>query len=178
MKADHSWIDKHIRQIFKLRIINRNKIKQANLKVVVDAINGAGSIALPSLLEKLGVEVIRLNCESSGDFVHLPEPTPVNLQMLSAAVKRFKADIGMACDPDADRLALIDNTGRPLSEELTLALAVKFVLAKQKGKVVVNLSTSRVTETTAGEMGEKTFYTPVGEANVIEGIRKHKAVIG
>lgn len=178
LDTDDSWIGKHIDQILKLQIIRRNVIKKARLRVVVDAVNGAGSIALPYLLEQLGVEVIRLNCLNNGDFVHAPEPTPVNLEMLAAAVKRYRADMGMACDPDADRLALVDEKGNPLSEEFTLALAAKFVLSKIRGNAVVNLSTSRVTAAVASENGSKTHYTAVGEANVIEGIKKYKAVVG
>lgn len=178
LKSDNSWIDRHIKQVLELDIINRNKIKRAKLKVVVDAVNGAGSYALPEMLEALGVEVVRLNCFGDGDFVHKPEPIQAHLKMLSGAVLKFKADLGMACDPDADRLALVDETGRPIGEELTLTLAVKYILTKKRGKVVINLSTSRVTEDIAREAGAKLYYTPVGEANVIAGIRKYRAVIG
>jgi len=149
---------------------------------VVDAINSAGSFALPELLEEMGVEVIRLNCEGNGDFNHDPEPIPKNLVMLSETVKKYKADCGMACDPDADRLSLVDEQGVPIGEELTLALAVKYVLSKYNGKgkanVVINLSTSKVTDDIARGGGAKVYYTPVGEANVIEGMRKHRALIG
>ncbi len=178
LESDNSWIDRHIKQVLKLDVIDRNKIKRAKLKVVVDAVNGAGSFALPEMLEALGVEVIRLNCLGDGDFVHKPEPIPDNLKMLSGAVRKFKADLGMACDPDADRLALVDETGRPIGEELTLTLAVKYILTRKKGNVVINLSTSRVTEDIAREAGSKLRYSPVGEANVIAGIRKFRAVIG
>lgn len=176
--VDNDWIDKHIKAVLRLKEVNKAKVKRAKLKIVIDAINSAGSFALPELLEKLGVEVVRLNCLGDGDFVHKPEPIPANLRQLGAAVKKFKADCGMACDPDADRLALVDETGRPIGEELTLALSVKHVLKKRKGNVVINLSTSRVTEDMATEAGSKTYYTPVGEANVITGMRKHRAVIG
>ena len=176
--VDSSWVERHIKEVLKLEVINRNKIKKARLKVVVDAINSAGSYALPELLERLGITVIRINCLGNGDFVHKPEPVPKNLKQLGAAVKKFRADCGMACDPDADRLALVDENGRAIGEELTLALAVKLVLTKRNGNVVINLSTSRVTEDMASEAGSKTFYTPVGEANVIAGMRKHRAVIG
>jgi len=175
---DNSWINRHIEQVFKIKKINSRAIKKAKLRIVVDAVNGAGSIALPQLLEKLGIEVIRLNCENDGNFVHQPEPVAKNLTMLSAAVKKFKADLGMACDPDADRLALVDENGQAIGEELTLALAVKYILSKKKGPVVVNLSTSRVTEDVATSFGCKTFYAPVGEANVITGLRGKKAIVG
>jgi phosphomannomutase len=175
---DNSWIDRHIDRILRLKVINKSRVKRAGFKIVVDAINGAGSYALPELLEKMGVKVIRLNCDGDGNFVHSPEPIPANLKMLSTAVKRHKADLGMACDPDADRLALVDERGHPLGEELTLALAVRLILSKKRGKVVINLSTSRVTEDAAREWGAKVIRTAVGEANVVAGIRKHKAVIG
>lgn len=178
LEIDNSWIDRHIDQILELREIDKSAIKRIGLKVVVDAVNGAGSIALPALLEKLGVQVIRLNCDNDGNFVHKPEPVPENLLMLSTAVKKYKADMGMACDPDADRLALVDKDGDPIGEELTLALAVKCILAKKPGDVVVNLSTSRVTQDVALSAGVKIRYTPVGEANVIAGMKKYKAVIG
>jgi len=178
LTTDNNWIDKHISFILKQKKLNLKAVKKAKLKVVVDAVNGAGSIALPGLLETIGVEVIRLNCENDGNFVHKPEPVPANLKMLGAAVKRFKADLGMACDPDADRLALVDENGVPIGEELTLALATKYILSKQKGKVVINLSTSSVTEAIARSMGAKLYYTPVGEANVIAGMQKYKAIIG
>lgn len=175
---DFAWVDRHIKAVVGLPIINKPAIKRRKLKVVVDAVNGAGSDALPRLLEKLGVKVIRINCLGNGDFVHQPEPIPKNLTMLANAVKKHRADIGMACDPDADRLALIDEQAQAIGEELTLALAVKHVLAKKRGQVVVNLSTSRVTEDVAAEAKAKTFYTPVGEANVVAGMRRHRAVIG
>ncbi len=178
LESDNSWIDRHIKQVLKLDIINRNKIKRTGLKVVVDAVNGSGSYALPEMLEALGVEVIRLNCLGDGNFVHRPEPIPANLKMLSGAVRKFKADLGMACDPDADRLALVDEIGQPIGEELTLTLAVKYILSKKRGNIVINLSTSRATEDIAREAGARLYYTPVGEANVIAGIRKHRAVIG
>lgn len=176
--SDNNWIDNHIGQILKLKAVNRNAVKKCGLKIIVDAVNGAGSIALPRLLEELGVEVIRLNCANDGNFVHNPEPIPENLDMLSGAVKKFRADMGMACDPDADRLALVDESGVPIGEELTLALAVKYILSLKPGKVVVNLSTSRVTEDAAIENSSRIYYAPVGEANVVEEMRKRKAVIG
>ncbi|UCD18273.1 MAG: phosphoglucosamine mutase [Candidatus Zixiibacteriota bacterium] len=178
VSADDSWVEQHVRQTVNLPVINRRAVKRARLRVVVDAINGAGSVALPMLLECLGVKVFRINCQGNGDFVHRPEPVAGNLTMLGAAVKKHRADFGMACDPDADRLALVDETGRAIGEELTLALAVKYILSRRRGRVVVNLSTSRVIEDVASEIGVKTYYTPVGEASVIAGMRKHKAVIG
>jgi phosphomannomutase len=176
--SETDWIDKHINRVLKLKAVSRRKIKKAKLTVVVDAINGAGSFALPPLLEKLGVKVKQINCEGTGKFVHEPEPVAENLGQLGRAVKKHKADLGMACDPDADRLALVDEKGRPIGEELTLTIAVRHVLNKTMGNAVINLSTSRATADVARELGAKVYYAQVGEANVVQTMRQRKAVIG
>lgn len=168
----------HIKKTLKLKALNKRAIKKAGLKVVIDAVNGAGSDALPALVEKLGVEVVRLNCEGNGKFPHEPEPIPKNLGQISWAVKRYKADMGLVCDPDADRLALVDSEGKAVGEELTLAIAVREVLQTEKGPTVINLSTSNVTADAARAEGSKVFLSKVGEANVVELMRKKKAVIG
>jgi phosphomannomutase len=178
LKGDNSWLERHIKAVLRLPEINRTRIKRAKLKAVVDAVNSAGSLVLPQLLEELGVEVVRLNCENDGNFVRGPEPVPKNLKMLGAAVRRFRADLGLACDPDADRLAMVNEKGEPIGEEATLALAVRFVMARTVGKVVINMSTSRMTADEAVAAGGKVIYTPVGEANVIEGMKRYQAVIG
>lgn len=173
-----NWVEKHIASVLSLKTVDRAAIKRRKFKVVVDAINGAGSIALPMLLDKLGVKVIRINCKGDGDFVHMPEPIPKHLTQLAREVKACKADLGMACDPDADRLVLVDEKGRAINEELTLTVAVKQVLKSKKGKVVLNLSTSRTTEAVARSMGADVRYSKVGEANVVEMMHQVKAVIG
>jgi len=178
VSTDDSWIEHHIRQLFKLKAVNRPAIRRQKFKVVVDAINGAGSVALPEMLRRLGVQVVCINCKGDGDFVHEPEPIPENLKALGRAVRKHRADLGMACDPDADRLALVDETGTPIGEELTLAIAVPVVLAVQSGPTVINLSTSNVTADAAREAGSKVIYSKVGEANVVEMMHKRKAVIG
>ncbi len=172
------WIGEHIKKTLAQKTVGRTAIKKARFRVVVDAINGAGSFALPEMLEKLGVEVIRINCKADGDFVHEPEPTPKNLSQLCRAVKKHKADLGMACDPDADRLALVDDTGQPVSEELTLTIAVLEVLRKTHGPTVINLSTSRATADVAKAMNSRVYYSKVGEANVVQMMHQKKAVIG
>lgn len=171
-------IERHIKSVLKIGTVSLKKIRRSRFTVVVDAINGAGSTALPVLLERMGVKVIRINCKGDGDFVHQPEPVAGNLEQLARAVRRHKADLGMACDPDADRLALVDELGRPIGEELTLTLAVAYYLLKIKGPVVVNLSTSRVTIDVARMNGCRAWRSPVGEANVIAEMRRRKAVIG
>ncbi|MCP4684822.1 MAG: phosphoglucosamine mutase, partial [bacterium] len=178
METQDKWIEEHIKKTLAIKTLARPAIRRRKFKVVVDAINGAGSEALPLLLERLGAEVVRINCKGNGDFVHEPEPTPKNLTQLGRAVKRHKADLGMACDPDADRLALVDEKGRPVSEELTLTIAVADVLRKKRGATVINLSTSRTTADVARALNSPVYYSKVGEANVVEMMRKKKAVIG
>lgn len=175
---DTSANERHISAVLKLKSISVPKIRRAKFTVVVDAINGAGSSALPTLLEKMGVTVIRLNCKGDGDFFRKPEPVPENLRQLARTVKRHKANLGMACDPDADRLALVDEKGKPIGEELTLGLAVGYYLMKKQGPVAINMSTSRATADIAREAGSEVFLSPVGEANVIAEMRKREAVIG
>lgn len=175
---ENHWVDDHIKKTLAVKTVNCGAIKKRKFSVVVDAVNGAGSVALPQLLEKLGAKVIRINCKGDGNFVHEPEPVPKNLGQLSRAVKRHKADLGMACDPDADRLALVDEKGRPIGEELTLSIAVRQVLKTQRGPTVINLSTSSVTADVALSAGSKLFRSKVGESNVVQMMRAKKAVIG
>lgn len=178
LKSEDKWIDEHIKQTLAQKTVNTGSIKKQKFKVVVDAINGAGSEALPLLLKKLGATVIEINCKGDGNFVHEPEPTAKNITQLCKAVKKHKADLGMACDPDADRLALVDNKGNAIGEELTLTIGVMAVLLKMKGSTVINLSTSKVTEDIAKSLGSKVIYSKVGEANVVEMMRKKNGVIG
>ena len=172
------WIEKHVKKTLALKPVARSAIRKAGLKVVVDAINGAGSTALPMLLERLGVRVVPVNCDGDGNFVRGPEPTPGNLGQLCRYVKKHRADLGMACDPDADRLALVDEHGRPVSEELTLTIAVFEILKRNRGATVINLSTSRTTADVAKALNSRVFYSRVGEANVVETMHKKGAIIG
>jgi phosphomannomutase len=175
---DGRWVENHIREVLKQRVVRRRRIRSARFRVVVDAINGAGSAALPELLERLGARVFRINCNADGDFVHEPEPVPENVSQLGRAVRKHKAHLGMACDPDADRLSLVDEKGRPIGEELTLAIAVRHVLEKTPGPTVINLSTSSVTADAARAAGSRVYYSRVGESNVVDLMRRKKAIIG
>ncbi len=168
----------HLNAIYSLPYIDIEKIRSAKFKVVLDCVNGAGGVIIPQLLEHFGCEVIGLNLEPNGIFAHTPEPVPQNLTELAAAVKEHKADIGIAVDPDVDRCALIGNDGNPLGEEYTLALAVKFVLGKRLGHVVVNLSTSRAIDDIVRYYNCVLHKTRVGEINVAEEMDKVDAVIG
>lgn len=172
------WIDRHIKKTLAVPFVDLRRIKRKRFRAVVDAVNGAGSVALPKLLRRLGATTIELNCKGDGNFVHEPEPVAKNLRQLGKAVREQKADIGLACDPDADRLALVDEKGRAIGEELTLALAVQHVLSKKTGPVVINLSTSKVTERVARDLGAHVHYAKVGEANVVQAMRAKRALVG
>ena len=183
--TDDSWISKHVDAVLTSGFIDVSLVQQRKLKVVVDCVNAAGGVFVPSLLRSLGCEVIELHCDVSGIFAHTPEPLPENLTELAARVKEEKADIGIAVDPDVDRLVLITEKGEPLGEEYTVALAVQFVLqrASQKGNtpnnsVVINLSTTRAVEDIAKHFGAKTYRTPVGEINVAKKMKELNAIIG
>ncbi len=168
----------HIRAILDLDAIDPAVIKKRGFKVVLDCINGAGSIIAPQLLAELGVDVKTINSQPNGDFYRDPEPRPENLADLAEAVRKEGADMGMACDPDSDRLALIDGSGTALSEEYTLALAVDHVLSSVKAPVVINMSTSSVVENIAQKHAVDVFRTPVGEAHVVDKMLREGAAIG
>jgi phosphomannomutase len=153
-------------------------ISTKRYKVVLDSVNGAGGVATATLLNKLGVQLIHLNATPDGQFPHEPEPTEQNLTQLAAEVKRQKAACGFAQDPDADRLAIVDENGKYIGEEYSLALCAKWILSKHSGIAVTNLSTSRMLDDVAAQNNSRVIRTPVGEANVIETMLREKAVIG
>jgi phosphomannomutase len=148
------------------------------LRVALDSCNGAGSIVTPRLIEALGCEVVSIYTTPDGSFPRPAEPTPANLTALCDLVKASGADVGFAQDMDADRLAIVSERGEPIGEELTLVLAVQRVLGRTPGTVVTNLSTTHRLETVAAHVGCRVVRTPVGEANVAEGMRREHAVIG
>jgi len=162
-------IQKHIISCVTLKCINLNRIQKRKFKIVIDAVNGAGSNALPDLLESLGCDVVELYCEPNGDFKRGTEPLPQNLIDLSNAVIKNKADAGFAIDPDADRLALVNEKGIPLGEEYTLVVAAEgYLNEKDKPeKFVVNLSTSIAIEKLAESKGSSVERSSVGEINVV-----------
>jgi phosphomannomutase len=151
---------------------------QTRFKVVLDTVNGAGCVLVPEFLRRLGCTVVTINASPTGRFAHAPEPLPENLGALGRAVRRSRADFGVAVDPDADRVAFVDEHGNPIGEELSLAIATAFVMDWKPGPVVVNLSTSRVSEELARAAGQKFYRTPVGEAHVAAKMRKVNAAIG
>jgi len=153
-------------------------IRAAKLKVVLDSVHGAGGPATAVLLDKLGVECVHLFAEPTGQFPHTPEPTKDNLTGLCDAVAEHGGDVGLAQDPDADRLALVDENGVYIGEEYTLALAAMHVMSKTPGAAAANLSTSRMVDDIAAEHGQTVHRTPVGEANVSLRMRDEQCVIG
>ena len=167
---DQNSILKHVVHIIELSCINLKRIKNQKYKVVIDSVNGAGSKALPLLLEYLGCEVISIHCDGSGQFNRGTEPLPENLGDLGKKVLDNNADIGFAVDPDADRLAIVNNFGQPLGEEYTLVLAAEGFL-KEVGKgqdIVTNLSTTIALEKMAEKNNSKVQRTAVGEINVVK----------
>lgn len=161
-----------------LKLIDVEKIRGRRFKVVLDCNHGSGALLGPRLLEQLGCEVHVLGGVADGRFEHVPEPLKENLGGLCEAVRKLGADVGFAQDPDADRLAIVDNTGRYIGEELTLALCVDYVLARTPGPVVVNGSTSRVTADIAARYGCQFHRSWVGEAHVVTRMKQVNAVIG
>lgn len=155
-----------------------NAIRRRRFRVVADCANGAGAVLLPRLLQELGCQTQLLNANLSGSFAHHSEPVQANLKQLGRRVKEFQADLGLALDADADRLSLVDETGRPLGEELTLTLAVAHVLQKKRGPVAVNLSVSRAIDNLAARYRVPVFRTRIGEINVVEAMLEKGAVIG
>ncbi len=168
--------DIHIAKV--LAIVDEDVISERKFNVVLDSVNGAGGRVTKKLLAELGCEVTAINDEPSGVFAHMPEPTAENLTGLCEAVKTGRAEIGFAQDPDADRLAIVDEHGTYIGEEYTLALAAKYIFSKKTGEAATNLSTSRMLDDVAKEAGCRVIRTPVGEANVAKAMLEHDCIIG
>lgn len=174
---DSEAIDYHIEKVLELPYINAEFIKQKQFSVAVDAVNGAGSIALPRLLEKLGVRVHKLYCEPTGIFPHNPEPLPEHLTEIREFVKKSKCDLGIVTDPDGDRLALVDENGRLFGEEYTQVAAFDFILSKTPGDTATNLSSSRAADDITQKYGNTCHRAAVGEINVVKVMQEKGAII-
>jgi phosphomannomutase len=168
----------HIKATLALPFVDVQKIKERKFKVAVDAVNGAGSFALPRLLEELGCEVVRIHCEPNGIFPRGAEPLQENLGDLGKAVKENKCCIGFALDPDADRCAIVDENGNAIGEEYTLAIAAETVLEREAKPLSINLSTSRMSEDLAEKFGVECYRTAVGEINVSLDMIEHGCIVG
>ncbi|HEX4053112.1 MAG TPA: phosphoglucosamine mutase [Tepidisphaeraceae bacterium] len=153
-------------------------ISSKRYRVVLDSVNGAGCVATATLLSKLGCQLIHLNATPDGRFPHEPEPTEKNLVSLSDEVRRHRAVVGFAQDPDADRLAIVDEAGTYIGEEYSLILCAKWLLSRRPGVAVANLSSSRMLDDVAAAHNSRVIRTPVGEANVVQAMLAHQAVVG
>ena len=172
------YIDRHIEEVLKLKLVDADKVAKANLKVAVDAVNSTGGIAIPALLKKMGVEVIELYCDPNGHFPHNPEPLKEHLTDICELVKKEKADFGIVVDPDVDRLAFIDEKGEMFGEEYTLVACADYVLSKTPGNTVSNLSSSRALRDITQKHNGNYEASAVGEVNVVQLMKDNKAIIG
>lgn len=171
-------MDIHIDEVLNLSLVDVDKIKAANFKVVVDGVNSSGGVIIPKLLKELGVTVIELYCEPTGDFPHNPEPLKEHLTDICKLVVEEKADMGIVVDPDVDRLAFITNHGEMFGEEYTLVACADFVLGKSKGNTVSNLSSSRALRDITEKHDGHYQASAVGEVNVVSLMKKTQAIIG
>ena len=175
---NEAYIDMHIDEILKLPLVNKEAIEKANFKVVVDGVNSTGGIAIPLLLERLGVHAVKLYCDPTGHFPHNPEPLKEHLTDLSEEVVKANADFGIVVDPDVDRLAFMDEKGEMFGEEYTLVACADYVLSKTPGNTVSNMSSTRALSDVTKSHGGSYEASAVGEVNVVELMKKNNAVIG
>ena len=172
------YVQKHIDEVLNLELVDVEAIKQANFKVVVDAVNSTGGIFIPALLERLGVECVKLYCEPNGQFPHNPEPLKEHLGDIAKLVVEEKADCGIVVDPDVDRLALVCEDGSMFGEEYTLVACADYVLSKKGGNTVSNLSSSRALRDVTKKHGGTYQASAVGEVNVVQLMKDSNAIIG
>ncbi|PHQ28499.1 phosphoglucosamine mutase [Leeuwenhoekiella nanhaiensis] len=173
-----AYIDIHIDEVLDLELVDEDAIKAAGFKIVVDGVNSTGGIAIPMLLNRLGVHTVKLYCEPNGRFPHNPEPLKEHLGDICALVKEENADLGIVVDPDVDRLAFIDETGEMFGEEYTLVACADYVLGENPGTTVSNLSSSRALRDVTLKHGGTYHAAAVGEVNVVAKMKEVGAVIG
>ena len=172
------YIDKHIEEVLQLELVDAEAVSKAGFKVVVDAVNSTGGIAIPGLLKKMGVEVVELYCEPNGHFPHNPEPLKEHLEDICKLVPKENADLGIVVDPDVDRIAFIDEKGQMFGEEYTLVACSDYVLSETPGNTVSNLSSSRALRDVTKKHGGNYQASAVGEVNVVQLMKDSEAVIG
>lgn len=176
---DDSYLQKHIDAVLALPLVDKEAIRQANFKIAVDAVNSTGGIFIPALLNALGVEAIyKIHCEPNGEFPHNPEPLKEHLTDLSDAVVSNKADLGIAVDPDVDRLVFMMENGELFGEEYTLVAVADYILEYTKGNTVSNLSSTRALRDVTTKHGGEYYAAAVGEVNVVTKMKEVNAVIG
>lgn len=177
--AKDTFLQKHIEAIVRHKLVDVKAIQQARFKVAVDGVNSSGGVAVPLLLKALGVKkVVPLFCEPNGKFAHNPEPLPEHLKKISAVVRKERCHLGIVVDPDVDRLALIQEDGKPFGEEYTLVAIADYVLRRRKGNTVSNLSSTRALRDVTEKAGGLYTAAAVGEVNVVTAMKETKAVIG
>jgi phosphomannomutase len=177
--TDDTYLQKHIDAILALPLVDREAIEKRNFKVVVDAVNSTGGIAIPRLLEALGVQTVKaLNCEPTGQFAHNPEPLPEHLGQITKELRNGKYDLGIVTDPDVDRLAFICEDGEPFGEEYTLVAVADYVLKQRPGNTVSNLSSTAALRDVTRKAGGDYHAAAVGEVNVVTKMKAVNAVIG
>ena len=175
---DDSFNDKHIEEVLNLHLVDVDLVKSAGFKVVVDAVNSTGGFMIPRLLERMGVECVKLYCEPNGKFPHNPEPLPKNLTEISKLVVEEKADFGIVVDPDVDRLAMVCEDGSMFGEEYTLVAVADYVLSKTPGNTVSNLSSTRALRDVTNNHNGSYEASAVGEVNVVDKMKATNAIIG
>jgi len=175
---NEAYIDIHIDEVLKLPLVNKKAIKNAKFKVVVDGVNSTGGIAIPLLLERLGVHAVKLYCDPTGHFPHNPEPLKEHLADLSRLVVKEHADFGIVVDPDVDRLAFVSEDGEMFGEEYTLVACTDYVLSNTPGNTVSNMSSTRALRDVTDTHGGTYEASAVGEVNVVELMKKNNAIIG
>ena len=175
---DNSFNDKHIEEVLNLNLVDVDLVQSAGFKVVVDAVNSTGGFMIPRLLEKMGVECVKLYCEPNGKFPHDPEPLPKNLTEISKLVVEEKADFGIVVDPDVDRLAMVCEDGSMFGEEYTLVAVADYVLSKNSGNTVSNLSSTRALRDVTNNHNGSYEASAVGEVNVVDKMKATNAIIG
>ena len=178
VERSYNHTAEHIEAILNLDLVDVDLVKSKKYTIVLDAINSVGGIAVPMLLEKMGVEVIGLYCEPNGEFKHAPEPLEQNLGDLKSLVGKVSADLGIAVDPDVDRLVLVDEQGNMFGEEYTIVAIGDYVLSETPGNTVSNLSSSRALVDITTKYNQEYFASAVGEKNVVEKMKEVKAVFG
>ncbi len=180
-REDDTYLAKHISLILDLPLVDREAIAAANFRIAVDAVNSTGGIAVPMLLEALGVNsenILKINCEPSGNFAHNPEPLPEHLRDIRRELKNGSYNLGIVVDPDVDRLALISEDGTPFGEEYTLVAVADYILKNKVGNTVSNLSSTIALRDVTLKAGGKYFASAVGEVNVVDMMKANDAVIG
>ena len=178
VSENNEYLAKHTELILDLPLVDVEAVKAAKFEVVIDCVNSTGGIFLPYLLEKLGVEVVKLYCDPTGEFPHNPEPLPENLTAISEALKTENADLGFVVDPDVDRLAMVCEDGSMFGEEYTLVAVADYVVSQTPGNTVSNMSSTRALRDVTEKHGGTYSASPVGEVNVVNKMKEVNAVIG